>query len=105
MTSTTGIVRRVDDLGRIVIPKEMRTAMGIHEGIPLEICSTSDGIVIKKYLPALGLADMARDMETMLDLVYKEVDPGKSVRIRRYVKAICELCEEGGRHEQEKEQD
>lgn len=103
MVRTTGIVRRLDDLGRVVIPKEFRDAMGIKEGTPLEICSTSEGIVIKKYLPALSLANIAKDMERVLDM--GEVEPGKSIRIRRYVKAICELCEEGGRHEQEKEQD
>lgn len=102
MARATGIIRRVDDLGRVVIPKELRDAMGIKEGTPLEICSTSDGIVLKKYLPALGLADMARDMEIALGLACEEVDPGKSIRIRRYVRAICQLCEEGGKHEPKK---
>lgn len=47
---TTGIVRRMDDLGRIVIPKEIRRAMRIYEGDPLEIFFDTDhNIVIKKY--------------------------------------------------------
>ena len=46
----TGIVRRIDDLGRIVIPKEIRRAMKIYEGDPLEICFDTDhNIVLKKY--------------------------------------------------------
>lgn len=46
----TGIVRRIDDLGRIVIPKEIRRAMRIYEGDPLEIFfDTDDNIVLKKY--------------------------------------------------------
>ena len=46
----TGIVRRIDDLGRIVIPKEIRRAMRIYEGDPLEICFDTDhNIVLKKY--------------------------------------------------------
>ena len=44
----TGIVRRIDDLGRVVIPKEIRRTMRIHEGDPLEIYTSSDGEVIFK---------------------------------------------------------
>lgn len=47
---TTGIVRRMDDLGRIVIPKEIRRTMRIYEGDPLEIFFDTDhNIVLKKY--------------------------------------------------------
>ena len=42
----TGIIRRVDDLGRVVIPKELRRAINIHEGEQLEIFATSDGEII-----------------------------------------------------------
>ena len=45
----TGIIRRVDDLGRIVIPKEIRRNLGIHEGDPLEISLHEDCICFKKY--------------------------------------------------------
>ena len=46
----TGIVRRIDDLGRIVIPKELRRTMSIKEGDPMEIfVDDGDSIVIKKY--------------------------------------------------------
>lgn len=48
----TGIVRRIDDLGRVVIPKEIRRNMNIREGDPLEIYITKDGCVcLKKYQP------------------------------------------------------
>ena len=48
----TGIVRRIDDLGRVVIPKEIRRMMRIREGDPLEIYTGSDGSVIfKRYIP------------------------------------------------------
>ena len=45
----TGILRRIDDLGRIVIPKEIRRSMGIREGEALEIFVEKDAIVFKKY--------------------------------------------------------
>lgn len=48
----TGIVRRIDDLGRVVIPKEIRRTAGIREGDPLEIfIDEDDGVVFRKYIP------------------------------------------------------
>lgn len=48
----TGIIRRIDDLGRIVIPKEIRKMMRIREGDPLEIYTESDGsVTFKRYVP------------------------------------------------------
>lgn len=48
----TGIVRRIDELGRIVIPKEVRRALGIKDGDPLEICRDKDHIILQKYAPS-----------------------------------------------------
>lgn len=45
----TGIVRRIDDLGRVVIPKEIRRSLRIREGDPLELYTSDGGIVFKKY--------------------------------------------------------
>jgi AbrB family looped-hinge helix DNA binding protein len=45
----TGIVRRIDDLGRIVIPKEIRRALKINEGDPLELYYDAGGVLFKKY--------------------------------------------------------
>ena len=45
----TGIIRRVDDLGRVVIPKEIRRTLGIKEGEPLEIYTDEDTVCFKKY--------------------------------------------------------
>ncbi len=51
MERKTGIVRRIDDLGRVVIPKEIRRKLNIHEGDPLEITYTNDGgVFFRKYL-------------------------------------------------------
>ena len=56
----TGIVRRVDDLGRIVIPKEIRRTLKIREGDPLEIYTEKDGgVIFRKYSPMGDLQDMA----------------------------------------------
>ncbi len=56
----TGIVRRIDDLGRVVIPKEIRRTMRIREGDPLEIYTSNDGeVIFKKYSPINELSDGA----------------------------------------------
>ena len=49
---TTGIVRRIDDLGRVVIPKEIRRTMHIREGDPLEFFVNDRTIILKKYQPS-----------------------------------------------------
>ena len=56
----TGIVRRIDDLGRVVIPKEIRRTMRIREGDPLEIYTDKEGgVIFRKYSLMEGLADFA----------------------------------------------
>ena len=59
----TGIVRRVDDLGRIVIPKEIRRTLRIREGDPLEIYTEKDGgVIFRKYSPMGDLQEFATQM-------------------------------------------
>ena len=58
----TGIVRRIDDLGRVVIPKEIRRTMRIREGDPLEIYTDRDGeVIFKKYSPIGELHSFATE--------------------------------------------
>ena len=58
----TGIVRRIDDLGRVVIPKEIRRTMRIREGDPLEIYTDREGeVIFKKYSPIGELVDFASE--------------------------------------------
>lgn len=58
----TGIVRRIDDLGRVVIPKEIRRTLRIREGDPLEIFTDREGeIILKKYSPIGELGSFAKE--------------------------------------------
>lgn len=58
----TGIVRRIDDLGRVVIPKEIRRTLRIREGDPLEIYVDREGeVILKKYSPVGELGDFAKE--------------------------------------------
>ncbi len=65
----TGIVRRIDDLGRVVIPKEIRRTMRIREGDPLEIYTNSDGeVIFKKYS---AISEMSENAGYVADIMYK----------------------------------
>lgn len=71
----TGIVRRIDDLGRVVIPKEIRRTLRIREGDPLEIFVDRDGeVILKKYSPISELGDFAKEYaEALYDSLNQNV--------------------------------
>lgn len=59
----TGVIRRIDELGRIVIPKEIRRTLKIKNGTPLEIYSGDNGeLLLKKYSPIMELSDFASEV-------------------------------------------
>ena len=67
----TGIVRRIDDLGRVVIPKEIRRTMRIREGDPLEIYTDRDGeVIFKKYSPIGELSHFSLQYAETLNKTY-----------------------------------
>lgn len=66
----TGIVRRIDDLGRVVIPKEIRRTLRIREGDPLEIYTDANGeVIFKKYSPVGEISDFASQYADVLSRV------------------------------------
>ena len=66
----TGIVRRIDDLGRVVIPKEIRRTLRIREGDPLEIFTDREGgVILKKYSPIGELTDFSKEYAESLHQV------------------------------------
>lgn len=77
MIKSTGIVRKVDELGRIVLPKELRNTLDIKEKDSLEIYVDGDQIILKKYAPACIFCSNAGDIT-----IYK----GKN---------ICQECLDG----------
>ena len=58
----TGIVRRIDDLGRIVLPKEIRKTLRINCGDPIEIFVEKDEVLLKKYSPLCNVQEIAKDV-------------------------------------------
>lgn len=87
----TGIIRRIDDLGRVVIPKEIRRACNIREGDPLEIFLQDGAAVFRKYNPTY------RDdlMATLQDAAYyydnHEDDRATAEQLRKIAKEIDAL--------------
>ncbi len=85
----TGIVRKIDDLGRIVIPKEIRRTLFIREGDPLEIYVGGDGdIIFRKYSPVKELGAIAADIVCG---VAKACSSGAAVFDRDELSAHCSL--------------
>lgn len=64
---STGIVRKVDELGRIVIPKELRDTKDINEKDAVEIFVEGDTIILKKYMPACIFCGQAKNVKTIMD--------------------------------------
>jgi len=63
MKKATGVVRRIDELGRIVIPKELRDAYGIESGDPVEFYTTDDEIIIRKYQAGCFFCGEAEELQ------------------------------------------
>ena len=64
---TTGLVRRIDDLGRVVIPKELRRTLGIREGDPLELFTEGKFVCFKKYSPSVELSAVLDEVVVLLN--------------------------------------
>lgn len=79
----TGIVRRIDELGRIVIPKEIRRRFKIKEGDPLEMFVSDEGIVVKPYLD-----DATREGSELLDEISNSQIDGMNPAEQTALKAL-----------------
>ena len=90
----TGIVRRMDDLGRVVIPKEVRQRLKINEGAPLEIYLTDDGgVVFKRYMP--NLVDDLRSYSDPICLQLEDKGAGYGVQSEamQHLRALIQMLE------------
>jgi AbrB family looped-hinge helix DNA binding protein len=84
----TGIVRRVDDLGRIVIPKEIRRSMGIREGEPLEIYLENDAVIFRRYS-----YNLVHEIERVAELIECNCNADRETMadISRMLSTVAEL--------------
>lgn len=87
----TGIIRRIDDLGRIVIPKEIRRKLDIDIGDPLELSLDEGKVVFERYLPAIDLENnIMRLIHSITEDDYygEELSP-KELKVISLLKEAC----------------
>ena len=84
----TGIVRRVDDLGRVVIPKEIRRSMGIREGEPMEIYLENDAVMFRRY--SYNLVDEVKRVAELIECNCN-ADSETMADISRMLSTVAEL--------------
>lgn len=87
----TGIIRRIDDLGRIVIPKEIRMTYGIEDGTPIEIFADSDGIILRKYRAEDELMNTVNVLSDTVEGYIDNLDCEKVQQIRKHIGEIKEI--------------
>lgn len=88
---STGIVRRIDDLGRVVIPREIRNILLLQEGDPLEMFINGDEVVLKKYAPNYEFYERLDDLERRFIAATDIVGHKNTKEITKRFKEIKEL--------------
>ena len=68
---STGVTRKIDDLGRIVIPKEIRKNLGIRDGESLEIFTEEDSIILKKHSEIEKFEDLGKKLSDLIENIFK----------------------------------
>ena len=81
----TGIVKGIDDLGRIVIPKDIRRALKIREGEPMEIFVEKDSVILKKFNSSQELKD---ELSTLVELYEVDVPSDIINKIRLIINEL-----------------
>lgn len=91
----TGIVRRVDDLGRIVIPKEIRRVLGITEGTPMELFIEGGKVIFGKYNTSERILERINELQNTL---YEDESMFGNENVRKaeeHIRALKEIFKEG----------
>lgn len=90
----TGIVRKIDNLGRIVIPAEIRSVLHIKEGDPMEIYTDDAGaVIIKKYSSGISLIESLENIDSLVNQL--EIETHIKDEISQYVETAQRLLKEG----------
>lgn len=93
----SGIIRRFDDLGRIVIPKEIRKAIVAREGTPMEIFYDKEGsVTLKKYMPNQDLLGQVMALDDAVSDMSVELGADTTSDARRHIRELKMLLKEKG---------
>ena len=85
------VIRRVDDLGRIVLPREVRNLLGISDGTPMEICVSNGRVILKRYCAEDVLSSMVGVLAESLEERSEDLEKGKAEDIRQHIREIQKL--------------
>lgn len=87
----TGIIRRIDDLGRVVIPREIRKQFLIKEGDQLEIFVNKDEIILKKYDVSIGMKELVRKLDDEFSDVKGDMETEIANNIYKHISALKDI--------------
>lgn len=88
---TTGIYRRIDNLGRIVIPKKIRKALGIKEGDSIEIFVNRNAIILRRYDVTIGLVELVRRLNNEFYDIKNDMEEEIANKISKHIYALQEI--------------
>lgn len=88
---TTGMFRRIDETGRIVIPREIRKLLGIVGGDQIEIFTHNNEIVLRKYNVSTGLGDLVGRLSKEFSAVRENLDRETADKIYEHINALQDL--------------
>lgn len=86
-----GIIRRIDDLGRITLPKELRNKMGVKEGTPMEMYTTDNGVLIRKYCAGEEVRRVLEELSERINDMSEELEADNVVEARSYIEKLNKL--------------
>lgn len=90
----TGIVRNMDHLGRVVIPKEIRRTMKISTGDPVEFFTDGDGLIIRKYDTNGDMVQLLENVERSIQLTEPFISPSKKQMLLEKVREMKDIVTE-----------
>ena len=87
----TGVVRKIDDLGRVVIPREIRKQFGIKDGDPLEIFVSKDKIILRKCDVSIGLKELVKRLDNEFSDVKSDMETETANKIYEHISALQDI--------------
>ena len=90
----TGMVRKVDDLGRVVLPKEIRTNLGIDVGVPVEFYVDGDLLIIKKYDAAGSVEELVAKLEYEIRMKEHLLTPKQMAKLNKKIQELKAIVKE-----------
>ena len=89
-----GAVRKMDEQGRIVIPKSVRKRLGLFPGKLIEFFVMDDEVIIKKYKPSNSIQDKIRDLDNILSDIGTELSQENREQVEIHAEALKKLCQQ-----------